>query len=99
MKPVILHGRQQSQWNSADEAACAEFSSGASKSQPLKGIQQVLDIPQNPVPSGGCQTFGPVLRSRWPLTHEYSPEERNLIWLPAAHSDEKLDTQHKTTSQ
>ena len=41
----------------------------------------------------------PVPRSRWPLTHEYSPEARNLIWLPVEHYDEKLDIQHKTTSQ
>ena len=38
-------------------------------------------------------------RSRWPLTHEYSPEARNLIWLSAAHYDEKVDIQHKKTSQ
>ena len=41
----------------------------------------------------------PVPRSRWPLTHEYSPETRNLIWLPVEHYDEKLDIQHKKTSQ
>ena len=41
----------------------------------------------------------PVPRSRWPLTHEYSPEARNLIWLPAEHYDENVDIQHIKTSQ
>ena len=40
-----------------------------------------------------------VLWSRWPITHEYSPETRNLIWLPVAQCDEKLDFQHKKTGQ
>ena len=31
---------------------------------------------------------------QWPFIHEYSPEARNIIWLPAAHYDEKLDFQH-----
>ena len=44
-------------------------------------------------------TRQPVPRSRWPLTHESSPEARNSIWLPVAHYDEKLDIQHTNTSQ
>ena len=49
----------------------------------LKGIRQVFDILQNPMPSWGCHKYDPVLRPRWWLTHEYSPEARNIIWLPA----------------
>ena len=68
---AILQGRQQRQWNSIDETACA----------------------------GVTVTDHTLHTEIGPLTHEYSPEPRNLIWLPAAHHDEKLDIQHKKTSQ
>ena len=55
----------------------------------LQGHQQ---IQWNSVNETACA--GPVPRSRWPLTHEYSPEARNLIWLPATHYDAKLGIQH-----
>ena len=59
LKLDILQGRQRRQWKSVDETACAEFSGGAAKSQPFKGIQQVFDIHQNPMPLGVFKRLTP----------------------------------------